>query len=101
MTDEEVDAQFTVFAIMLAAPFFNGDHGELALDVRHDIQAILWRHGYVPAQQMLFENGATQVQVECARLAKSRYSGSWSLMKLVRARIPKRPTTVYGGSIAT
>ncbi len=70
MTDEEVDAQFTVFAIMLSAPYFNGDHGELAADIRHDMQAILWRHGYIPAQQMLLEDGATHAQLERAMLAK-------------------------------
>ena len=75
MTDEEVDAQITVFAIMLATPFFNGDHGEVALDVRQDIQAILWRHGYIPAQQMLLDNGATQTQVEGAMLAKKSLFG--------------------------
>lgn len=70
MTDEEVDAQFTVLAIILSAPYFNGDHGELALDIRHDMQGILWRHGYIPAQQMLLEQGATDLQVERAMLAK-------------------------------
>lgn len=70
MTDGEVDAQFTVFAIMLSAPYLNGDHGELALDIRQDIQAILWRHGYVPAQQMLLQRGATRHQVERAVIAK-------------------------------
>lgn len=70
MTDEEVDAQFTVFAIMLAVPFLNGDHGELPADVNGDIQAILWNYGYVPAQQELLEHGATPEQVERATLAK-------------------------------
>lgn len=50
----------------------NGDHGELSVDVRDDIQAILWKYGYAPAQQMLAENGATREQVERARLAKKR-----------------------------
>lgn len=75
MTDQEVDAQYTVFAIMLSVPFLKGDHGELALDVRGDIQAILWRHGYIPAQQMLLESGATQRQVERAWLAKKTMFG--------------------------
>ena len=70
MTDEEVNAQFSVFVVMLAVPFLNGDHGELPLDVRSDIQAILWRYGYIPAQQLLLENGATPEQVERVRLAK-------------------------------
>ncbi|MCY7280435.1 MAG: hypothetical protein LH610_05970 [Sphingomonas bacterium] len=70
MTDSEVDAQFSVFAVMLAVPFLNGDHGELPVDVRHDIQATLWRYGYIPAQQLLLESGATPEQVERARLAK-------------------------------
>lgn len=70
MTDSEVDVQFSVFTVMLAVPFLNGDHGELPFDVRHDIQAILWRYGYIPAQQLLLESGATPEQVERARLAK-------------------------------
>lgn len=70
MTDREVDAQFTVFAIMLAAPFLNGDHGELPIDVRSDIQGILWRYGYIPAQQLLLDQGGTPDQVERARLTK-------------------------------
>lgn len=67
MTDEDVDAQYTVFAVMLAAPYLNGDHGEL---VHGDIQATLWRHGYVPAQKLLLEEGATPGQVARAKLKK-------------------------------
>ena len=70
MTDAEVDAEFSVLAVMLAVPYLNGDHGELPIDVRHDIQAILWRYGYIPAQQFLLESGASPEQVERARLAK-------------------------------
>lgn len=70
MTDGEVDAQLTVFAVMLAAPYLNGDHGELPLNVRDDIQATLWTYGYLPAQQLLVENGATPEQVSRARIKK-------------------------------
>lgn len=70
MTDEEVDTQFTVLAVMLAAPYLNGDHGELPVDVRGDIQATLWRYGYLPARQQLIAEGATSEQVERATLAK-------------------------------
>ena len=69
MTHEEVDAQYSVFAVMLAVPYLNGDHGELP-DISNDIQAILWKYGYLPAQRLLHENGATPEQVERARLAK-------------------------------
>lgn len=70
MTDTEVDAEFSVLAVMLAVPFLNGDHGDLPNDVRSDIQGILWRYGYIPAQKLLLERGATPEQVERARLAK-------------------------------
>ena len=70
MTDGEVDRQYTVLAMMLAAPFLNGDHGELPIDVQGDIQEVLWRYGYIPAQQLLLDDGATPDQVERARLAK-------------------------------
>ncbi len=70
MTDPEVDAEYSVLAVMLAAPYLNGDHGELPIDVRSDIQGILWRYGYIPAQQLLLETGATPEQVERAKLAK-------------------------------
>lgn len=71
MTDEEVDAQFSVFAVMLAAPYLNGDHGELPVNLRNDIQWTLWTHGYVPAQQLLIAEGATLEQVARARQAKA------------------------------
>ena len=71
MTDEKVDTQFTVLAVMLAAPYLNGDHGELSLDVRDDIQATLWTYGYVPAQQLLLAEGATTEQVARALHAKA------------------------------
>ncbi len=70
MTDAEVDAEYSVLAVMLAVPFHNGDHGDLPLDVRSGIQGILWRYGYIPAQQLLLESGARPDQVERARLAK-------------------------------
>jgi hypothetical protein len=70
MTDTEVETQFSVFAVMLSVPYLNGDHGELPADVRSDIQAIMWRYGYIPAQQLLVEMGATPEQVERARRAK-------------------------------
>ena len=70
MTDGEVDRQYTVLAIILAAPYLNGDHGELPSDVRSDIQEVLWRYGYIPTQQLLLDEGATPDQVERARLAK-------------------------------
>lgn len=75
MTDEEVDAQYSVFAVMLAVPYLNGDHGELPLDVRDDIQGILWRFGYIPAQELLLGNGATPRQIDRARLAKQAMFG--------------------------
>lgn len=75
MTDEEVDTQFTVLAVMLAVPFLNGDHGDLPADIRDDIQAILWRYGYVPAQQALLEEGATPDQVARARQVKEALFG--------------------------
>lgn len=70
MTDEEVDTQFTVLAIMLAAPFLNGDHGELPEAVRSEIQAITWQYAYIPAQELLIAEGATAAQVERAKVAK-------------------------------
>ena len=70
MTDEEVDTQFTVLAVMLAAPHINGDNGELPLDVRDDIQSTLWTYGYVPAQHLLLTEGATPEQVARALKAK-------------------------------
>ncbi len=70
MTDDEADFRYTVLAIMLAVPFLNGEHGELATDVRDDLQDTLWRHGYIPAKKMLLEEGATPKQVERAWLAK-------------------------------
>lgn len=70
MTDGEVDAQFSVLAVMLAVPYLNGDHGELPIDIRDDIQGILWKYGFVPAQQLLLESGATPEQVDRARLTK-------------------------------
>lgn len=69
VTDEEVNFQFTVLAVVLAAPYLNGDHGELASDIRNDIQGTLWRHGYLPARRELIASGATPVQVERATLA--------------------------------
>lgn len=75
MTDEEVDAQYTVFAVMLAVPYLNGDHGELPVEIRDDIQATLWTYGYVPAQQLLIEDGATLAQVARARLVKKMLFG--------------------------
>ena len=70
MTDAEVDAEFSVLAVMLAVPFLNGDYGELPVDIRDDIQGILWEYGYIPAQQLLLETGATAEQVDRARRAK-------------------------------
>ena len=71
MTDEEVDAQFSVFAVMLAAPYLNGDHGQLPVNLRNDIQLTLWAYGYVPAQQLLIAEGATPEQVARARQTKA------------------------------
>lgn len=70
MTDEEAHARYTVFAVMLAAPYLNGDHGELPIGIRDDIQATLWTYGYIPAQELLLEDGATTTQVARVRLEK-------------------------------
>lgn len=70
MTDEGVDTQYTVLAVMLAVPYLNGDHGELPVEVHDDIQATLWRYGYVPAEQLLIAQGATADQAARAKLAK-------------------------------
>ncbi len=70
MTDEEVDAELSVLAVMLATPFLNGDHGELPIDVQDDIQGILWRYGYTPARELLLKSEATHEQLEGAWAAK-------------------------------
>lgn len=75
MTEAEVDTQFTVFAIMLSAPYLNGDHGDLPGDIADDIQAILWRYGYLPAQEHLVAEGATLAQVDRATLRKKELFG--------------------------
>ena len=85
MTDEEVDTQFTVLAVMLAAPFLNGDHGELPVHLRDDIQATLWTYGYIPAQQQLLAEGATPEQVAHARHKKT------SLFDIIEGGDRRRP----------